>query len=186
MSMPQQAKASGTVEDYYGIPEGWPRTELIDGEFIMPPAPSLRHQRICRELKFLIHSYLKQNPIGEIFFAPCDVILSQFSVLQPDLVFLLKEHADILTAKAVEGAPDLVVEILSESTGHLDRGAKMQVYVAAGVREYWIIDPEQDTVEVFHPREHGTQPTRTLQLGDTLETPLLPDLKLPLKDFLAR
>ncbi len=172
-----------TYRDYLGFPEGGPfRYEVIDGELYMTPAPNIRHQRIILKLSQAIQSFLAYHPLGELFVSPCDVVLSPdpLQVVQPDLVYVSKERAGIVTALNIQGVPDLVVEILSEGTMLRDRREKFRLYERAGVPEYWIVDQEEDTVFVYRLREGRYPDPVVLQKTDSLTSPLLPGLSVHL------
>jgi Uma2 family endonuclease len=172
-----------TYDDYVHFPDDGLRHELIDGEHYVTPTPIRKHQAICANLLGMIWGYLRQHPVGRVFTAPFDVILSEFDVVEPDLLFLNNERlAAITTSPWVKGAPSLVVEIGSPSTRKRDATIKRRLYERVGVDEYWIVDPELDTVDVHRLIEGRYQRTMQLSLeaGDVLTTPLLPDLTLPL------
>ena len=138
-----------TYEDYRHTPEDQ-RFELLDGELIVVPVPNLGHQRIGTRLGALLHAFVQQGGLGEVFHAPCDVVLSKTDVVQPDLLFVSVERAHLLLGgDNVLGAPDLVVEILSPATAGRDRTLKRALYARRGVKEYWLVDPEARTVTVL-------------------------------------
>jgi len=138
-----------TYEDYQHTPDDQ-RYELLDGELIMAPAPNVGHQRIGTQLGWRLAQFVTERGLGEILFAPCDVVLSNTDVVQPDLLFVSHERAHLLLGGAnVLGAPDLVVEILSPSTAGRDRTLKRALYAKHGVREYWLVDPDARTVTVL-------------------------------------
>ena len=139
-----------TVENYKLLPETGPRYQLIQGDLYMAPAPNRFHQEISRNLQFELHSYLKRNPIGKLFNAPFGVYLDEINVFQPDIIIVLNERLGILTEEGAEGAPHLVIEILSPKTRRLDLVNKKQEYARAGVKELWIIDPEPRTIMIHH------------------------------------
>lgn len=131
-----------TVDDVRAMPELDERYELIDGEVFVPPAPVTAHQRLSMQLSWLIVDILR--PRGHhhfVFAAPYDVRLSPHRSVQPDIIYVDPARADIVTDDYIEGAPDLVMEILSPSTRSRDLALKRRVYAENGVREYWIIDP---------------------------------------------
>jgi len=175
-----------TYNDYLRFPDDGLRHEIIEGEHYVTPSPVTRHQRILLTLSYLLQRYLESHPIGEIFFAPFDVLLSQYNVFVPDLIYLSQERSHLLTAKNLQGAPDLAVEILSPGTRSRDLRLKRDVYQRTGVREYWIIDPVQNLVDVYRwqPAMAVEKPLR-LGAGEGLITPLLPDLIVPLGKLLA-
>lgn len=151
----------------------------------MTPAPSTKHQRISRNLVIALGTFVRQHRLGEVFDAPCDVVLSDEDVVQPDVLFVSAARAGIITEDNVKGTPDLVVEILSDATRKRDEVTKRKLYEHFGVQEYWIVDPELQSVKVFRLSDH--QYVRTAELSaeahDTLTTPLLPTFSLSLSDL---
>src|SRR2546428_4377823 len=109
-----------TAEDYRLMPETGPRYQLIDGELFMAPAPNRYHQDISRNIEFILMKYLESHAAGKLYYAPFDVYLTEHNVFQPDIVFVANDRLPILTDAGAEGAPNLVIEILSDSTAHLD------------------------------------------------------------------
>jgi Uma2 family endonuclease len=180
----KQANSKFTYSDYAQLPDDQ-RYELVEGDFLLAPAPNLRHQRILRELELAIGNYLRSHPVGEIFFSPCDVVLSEINVVQPDLIFVSSERKGILTEANIQGSPDLVVEILSPSTGHRDRGIKQNLYAKYGIREYWIIDPEYKNVEVLSWTETGYRIQAVVPKECMLKSSLFPDLSINLSEIFA-
>ena len=135
-----------TYDDYCRLPDDGRRYELLEGEMFVTPAPTTSHQRISRNLEFVLYSHVRENALGEVFDAPIDIILGRNVVVQPDLVFVARHRAEIITERGVEGPPDLVVEILSPSTQDRDRGPKQQIYARYGVQHYWLLDPKAKTL----------------------------------------
>jgi Uma2 family endonuclease len=123
------------------------RYELVDGELFVNPAPSLTHQRISKRLFRQLEDYFQARSLGEVFYAPIDVILTRHDVFEPDLIVV--GDASYLAERGVEGPPILAVEILSPSTRRLDRAVKFVRYAALGIRHYWIVDPDDQRVECF-------------------------------------
>ena len=172
-----------TYEEFMSLPEGDPyRYELIDGELCMTPSPIPRHQKISGKLFYLIYGFLQKNPFGEIFAAPVDVVFSQKppQVVVPDLVFVSKDRSSLVTGKNIQGVPDLLVEILSEGTSTRDRRQKFSLYERFGVPEYWIVDPEMETVQVFRLSGGKYPDPLEFRKDDTLTSPVLPGLSIPL------
>ena len=171
-----------TYEDYRTAPPDR-RYELLDGDLLMTPAPSLKHQRIQVRLGEPLARFVRENALGEIFFAPCDVVLSDTDVVQPDLLFVSNERAHLLSGgENVRGAPDLVVEILSPATAERDRGYKRALYAKHRVAEYWLVDPASETVWVHRLRNGELAVAHTFARGDTLRSPLLPGFALEVDD----
>ena len=172
-----------TYDDFVLFPDDGKRHELIDGEHYVTASPNTKHQQVSMELGFLIRSWLEDHPVGRLFAAPFDIVLSHFDVVEPDLIYLSHERAAvILTSAHLRGAPELVVEIGSPSTRQRDETIKRRLYEQKGSSEYWFVDPELDVVRVY--RREGERFARPVELsreaGDTLTTPLLAGLTLPL------
>jgi Uma2 family endonuclease len=170
-----------TYQDYLQLPDDR-RYEIIDGELFLTPAPGIPHQRISARLMYLLMRHIREHGLGEIFSAPCDLVLSQTDVVQPDLLFIAKERREIVGEKYVSAAPDLVVEILSESTAKRDRGIKAKLYECTGVKELWIVDPWEKTVEIFRRSEEAFVRHALFSGTDTLVTPIFPGLEIPLTE----
>ena len=139
-------KAKLTYDDYANLP-GDERYELIDGELILVASPSEIHQAILLNLVLLVQSV--HNRLGRLYLAPFDVVLTDTDVVQPDLLFVSNERLDIITTANVQGAPDLVVEILSPSTSRLDRTRKRELYERHEVKEMWLVEPEKHKIWVL-------------------------------------
>ena len=137
----ERSRIKFTYEDYKHTPED-KRYELLDGELIMVLAPRTAHQRTSRDILIPINTFVAENDLGEVFIAPCDVVLSDTDVVQPDLLFVSKERSHIITEDNIRGAPDLVIEILSPSTAQCDRTLKRTLYALHGVPEYWQADTD--------------------------------------------
>jgi Uma2 family endonuclease len=172
-----------TYADYEKIPADGFRHEIIGGDEFMTPAPNLDHQRVVVKLTAMLENHAAGKKLGRVFVAPTDVVLSKHDIVEPDVLFVSEGRRSILGDKAIEGAPDLVVEVLSPSTQVEDRGPKLALYERSGVAEYWIVDPSSKTVEI---REFGaTRRTRVYQEGQSFESALLPGLPIQLSDVFA-
>src|SRR5438552_18973974 len=108
-----------TYEDYCLLSTDGKRHEIIDGEHFVTPSPLTLHQRVVTRLTYFLMAYLQAHPLGEVFVSPYDIVFSRFDVVEPDLLYISKERSGIITRKNVQGAPDLVVEVLSESTADI-------------------------------------------------------------------
>lgn len=166
-----------THVDLLALPEDNLRREIIDGEMFVTPSPIANHQTILINILSAFLDYLKNHPVGKVFVAPLDVILSDYDVLQPDLFFVLNERAGIVK-DWVRGAPDLAVEILSPTTEARDRGIKLKAYARFGVKEYWIVGPAARTVEVLRLTPEGYELAKTFAFDDALTSRLFPGFKL--------
>ena len=177
-----------TYEDLQAFPEGdGKRYEIIDGDLLVTPAPLSKHQLVLGNLHGLLWAFLQASPEGRVLFAPADVVLSEINVVEPDLLFLSNARLDRVTRKNIKGAPDIVVEVLSESTRRADEVRKRKLYESADVLEYWIVDPELETVKVYRKAGDRFTPAAELscEAGDVLTTPLLPGFQAPLVKLFA-
>lgn len=144
-----------TYDDFVHFPDDGNRHELIDGAHYVTPSPDVRHQAIVVRLVVAIATYLQRHPVGRVFVAPLDVVLSTHDIVEPDVLFVAADQADIVAEKNVQGPPALVVEVLSLSTRKRDAQAKRRLFERTGVREYWLVDPELDTVQVLRMTPDG-------------------------------
>lgn len=176
-------KKKYTYEDYLKTPDD-ERYELIEGDLIMTPSPTTKHQRISRKLEFFIEKHVVENNLGEVFYAPYDVHLDNENVLQPDILFVSKERTAIINEKNIKGVPDLVIEILSESTAYRDVIQKKKLYARFGVKEYWIVACDDKLIEVYqlkHKDEYKLN--KTYYENDILESHVIRGLKIELKSI---
>ena len=177
MSVPESLRF--TYEDYLLLPEDR-RYEVIDGALYLTPAPTPYHQIVGRRIQRLIEDHVEREALGVVFDAPCDVVLSRFDVLQPDVFFVSADRRSVIGEKFISDAPDLVVEVLSPGTRKRDRIFKAKRYARFGVREMWIADPDKKTIEVFVNREERFRREAVYIEQDVLRSPLLPGLEVPL------
>ncbi len=172
-----------TYDDFLLFPDDGKRHELVDGEHYVTPSPNTRHQRISGRLYLMIGSWLETHPIGQLFYAPLDIVFTQFDVVEPDLLYMSDERASaILTDKHVTGAPEILIEIASRGTRKRDESIKKRLYERSGVEEYWVVDPEVDVVRVYTRAASGYGRARELsaESNDVLTTALLPGLEMRL------
>ncbi len=154
-----------TYEDYEKLPEGSPY-QLIGGELVMTPSPVPYHQKVSLRITFELFRFVKEQDLGEVLNAPVDVYLSETETYQPDIIFIARENQGIIGEKKIEGPPDLVIEILSPSTAYYDLKHKKKVYEQRGVREYWIVDPMEKSLEVYENTDRGfVLSERTVEKG---------------------
>ena len=177
--MTTKPKVKFTVADYLDTPEG-AAYQLLDGELIVAAAPSNKHQTILLTLAASLRSFIRSSDWGKVWIAPFDVVLSDHDVVQPDLLFVSHSRDAIITAANLQGAPDLAVEVLSPSTEGHDRGYKRELYARHGVREYWLVDPDLETIEVLTPGNGGFIRYALYNRRETLTSPLLPGLAVDL------
>jgi Uma2 family endonuclease len=179
-----------TYDDFVLFPDDGKRHEIIDGEHVVTPSPNVRHQVLVRRLSCDLENYFRAQPqAGQVFTAPLDVLLSPFDIVEPDLFVVTGEQAGILTEKNVQGPPALVIEVLSKSTRKRDSQTKRRLFERSGVREYWLVDPELDAVQVFRPTLEGRL-ARVVELtaedGDVLATPLLLGCQIDLRELFRK
>ncbi len=171
-----------TYEDYLLFPDDGRRHELIDGEHYVTPSPITKHQRISRNLLVSLGQHIQISQTGQIFSAPMDVVFSNLDVVQPDLLFIATEHESIITEKNIQAPPDLVVEILSDASRKTDEIIKRKLYEKYQVKEYWIIDPELETIKIFRLTNQAYVRTEELSTETQafLTSPFFPNWSLPL------
>lgn len=141
---------SYTYEDYAKLPEGSPY-QLIGGQLVLNPAPTTYHQEVSKKIGFLLYKYAEcNNCLGVIYIAPVDVYLEESETYQPDIIFITNERRHIIGKAKINGAPDLIIEILFPSTAYYDLCHKKSTFEKHGVKEYWIIDPMEKSVEIYN------------------------------------
>ena len=158
------------------LPRDCDQLELIDGEVYVNPAPRLSHNDIVRELVHRVDGWVRRNRLGHCYFAPTDVWLSPSDLVQPDFLFVPADRAAAMSDLRVDALPDLVVEVLSPSTRERDLGAKRDLYERAGVREYWIVDPEASAVTLL--ALEGRRYVEVPPVKGRLDSRVLPGLRL--------
>jgi Uma2 family endonuclease len=168
-----------TYQDLVNWEDDKKQHELIEGDHIVTPSPALNHQKISVRLAHYLFLYVEENDLGEILTAPTDIVLSDIDVLVPDLLFVSNNRKEILQEKYIEGAPDLIIEILSPSSVHYDRMTKFKQYSKYGVLEYWIVDPEKQQVDVFDLKQQEL--IASFSKKDVLNTPMFGDIDLVLE-----
>jgi len=175
-----------TYEDLRTMPQNGNRYELIGGEVYVTPSPNTKHQRVAGNLYFEIRQFVKGRGLGEVFFAPFDVVFGDQDVVQPDLLFISRARSAIVTPSFIHGAPDLVIEVLSPTTAGYDVEIKRQLYASSGVSEIWFADPRSDSIEVLRLEEDGSYGVAGRFAGDqVLVSQTLPGLELPLSRIFA-
>ena len=167
-----------TYKEYEALPADGRRYEIHEGELSVVPAPSPDHQIISRNLFVALHAHVKAKGIGEVLYAPLDVILSDTSIVQPDIVYLDPARLGSLSRRGVEGPPTLVVEILSPTTTLIDRSTKHQLYARYGVPFFWLVDPEGRTVNAFVLGPQGYSLAVRAFGNDPVNPPPFPDINL--------
>ena len=180
-----QGKIILTYEDYCLLPNDRNRYEILDGELSPTPAPATIHQVILGNLYGILFNYLRGNQIGKLFLAPTDVIFAPTTVVQPDLIFIGNDRRGIITERAIEGTPTLVVEILSPTTHHTDRVTKAQLYAKYGVPHYWLIDPDQQVLEGYGLSGAQYNLITKAQDAEMFTSSVFPGLSIQISDLWA-
>ena len=176
------ARIKFTYEDYCNAPED-KRYELHDGDLVVVPSPKEQHQDSVGSLYYFLRAFVLGRELGRVYIAPFDIVFSNHDVVQPDVIFVSNDRLDIITPDNIQGAPDLVIEVLSPSTAHRDRTFKRALYARHGVTEFWLVDTETYTIEVLQLDEEGYRTVGTYGAGQTLTSPTLTGFTLNIDDL---
>jgi Uma2 family endonuclease len=171
-----------TYADYAEIPNDGKRYELWEGEIQMTPAPATRHQDAVGNLYALLRAHVRQHQLGRVFVAPVDVLLSDVSVVQPDVLFVARAHEAIILEPYVQGSPDLVVEVISPWNRRADLDVKRQLYGRYGVPNYWLLDPDAQEAHALVLEHEAYREVVSASGSDTFSAPPFPDLIIPLAE----
>lgn len=182
-ALPAAGEIVLTYEDYLRLPDDGRRYEILEGVLHVTPSPTTIHQRILRKLLSVLDVFVSENNRGEVFVAPLDIVFSNVSVVQPDLIYVSEARRDIITDKNIAGAPDLVVEIASPSTAGVDKVTKAQVYARYGVPYFWVVDPQQKTLEEYRLERGIYMLMRCWEEHGVFTPELFPGLKVNLKEI---
>jgi Uma2 family endonuclease len=189
MPVMSQPRKKLTYADFLLFPDDGKRHELIDGVHYVTPSPNLGHQELLGRLHLAIGNFLStRRHLGRVFLSPLDVVMSDYDIVEPDLLFVGGDQQSILTKANVQGAPALVVEILSPGTRRRDEGIKKRLFDQKGVREYWLVDPKNACVSICRRASDGSFPlasTLSAAADEQLDTPLLPGFALSVSELFA-
>jgi Uma2 family endonuclease len=172
-----------TYDDYLALPDDGKRYEIIGGELSLTPAPSTRHQKIQIRLGALLLTHVDKYSLGSVFTSPTDLALSLVDIVQPDILYVAQGQSHIIAERNIVGIPNLIIEIVSPSSSKRDREEKLDLYQHYGLLEYWIVDPEIQTVEVFLYSESRLQRVETLKVGGQLHANQIPGLVLEIAEI---
>ena len=179
-----QAPTKLTYHDFLLLPDDGKRYEILDGDLCVTPSPVTRHQLIVGRFHHHLMAYLEAHPVGTVFTAPYDVVLSDTDIVEPDLLLVLHTGRAVITERNVQGPPDIILEVLSPGTAARDRGLKRKRYERFGVREYWLIDPDDNILEMLAMQdERYVQVCRVAHPAECVSA-LLPGLVLDLGSLL--
>ena len=174
-----------TYEDYCLLPNDRNRYEILEGELSVTPAPATKHQIALGNLYQILSNHVVGHRMGRLLLAPTDLILASTTVVQPDLIFIGNDRRGIITERAIEGTPTIVVEILSPTTHHTDRVTKAQLYAKYGVPHYWLIDPDQQVLEAYGLSGEQYNLVTKAQDADMFTSAVFPGLSIQISDLWA-
>jgi len=185
--MATQLKRSGlTYQDYLDLPDDGQRYEIIEGELYVSPAPNIKHQRVSARLTYVLTAHSVRDRLGEVFTAPIDVKFADPSTVQPDILYISRERQGIITEQNIQGAPDLVIEIISPSSTRMDQEIKRDLYAKYGVRYYWLAHPQDQWLRAYELGADGQYELIAEGQGDMVfSAPPFADLTIPLADLWA-
>ena len=163
-----------SADDLAQMPDNGKRYEVLEGDLVVIPSPKPQHQRIVLHCANFFQT-LEQQGLGQVFVAPLDVVLDYHNVAEPDILFVCQDRLNIVTEANIQGAPDLIVEVLSPGTRERDCTVKARLYARFGVREYWIVEPDNQTLTIYRLTDTGYQPFGPYSVEDTVVSPLFPD-----------
>jgi Uma2 family endonuclease len=167
-----------TWDDLKDLPEDAGRTEIVDGDLVVSPTPSDRHQEISTALAAKIYSFVKRRKLGKFYGAPVHVVLAEHVNFEPDLCFLATANLHRVQSPVIAGPPDLIIEIVSESNRTHDTVVKFQNYERHGVSEYWLVDPRDGRISVWSLQQGCYASLGAFAAGEKLETRVLRGLDL--------
>lgn len=174
----QITKKSYTYQDYLDLPEDGNRYEIINGELIMVAAPITFHQVVSGNIEYELRTFVKNQKCGFVFDAPIDVKFSESNIVQPDILYVSNKNQAILTENNISGAPDLIIEILSQSTAYYDLVEKKQLYERFEVSEYWIVDPKKQWIENYILQNGKYGKYQRLEKAGKINSKILPGWEL--------
>lgn len=175
-----------TWEDIRDFPETAGRTELVAGELIVSPIPATRHQEVCTKLGIELGLFVRDRDLGTFFSSPTHVILDKHVHYEPDLSFVAKERGLIIAENYIEGPPDLIIEVISESNRTYDTVVKYESYERYDVSEYWLVDPREQHIRVYSLQSSGFVPLGIFSAGDRVESKVFAELHLDPADALVK
>ena len=174
-----------TEADYFALPDTNRLVELSEGRLVMPPHPTYGHQEALKRLFLRLNAFVEEKELGVVEVAPLPVRLWPGKIREPDIFFLAKEHADRV-GEQVFGVPDLIIEVTSPRTREVDRGEKYFEYARAGVREYWLVDPDKRTIEVYVLRGGVYEPLGKFSPGEGARSELLSGFEVNVDEVFRR
>jgi Uma2 family endonuclease len=167
-----------TYEDFCALPDDGRRYEILDGDLYMSPSPATLHQRVVGNLYAILREHVRRHGLGEVFIAPYDVVLGTHDIVEPDVIFVSRARAAIVTEKNIQGPPDLLIEVVSPSTAERDTRDKRNLYARCGVDHYWLVDPESRSVLELKRLEAAYATVSRTEAGQVFRPGLFPGLEV--------
>lgn len=185
--MAPQTTTRLTYEDYVRLPDDGNRYEIIDGELYVNPSPVPRHQDIVLNLAIALRLYFHAHGGGRVYISPLDVVLAEDGIVEPDIIVIKTDRVSIVGETNVQGAPNLVVEVLSDRTRRVDELKKRKLYERSGVDEYWIVDPGIELVKIYRRSNAIFELAAEIDTdaGGAITSPLLPGFSLDVREAFA-
>jgi Uma2 family endonuclease len=183
--VPGPKQGCWTYEDYAALPDDGTRYEVIDGILYRMPGPNTPHQGSSTQFTTRLTIHVEYAGLGRVFAAPLDVLLPNARPAQPDIIVVLNHKLDLISYRGIEGPPDLVIEIASPGTRTHDRHRKLAIYAAAGIPEYWLAEPSDQTIEVLALEEGGYRSLGVFTGQSLLPSRVLPGLPVRVEQFFA-
>ena len=174
-----------TYQDYLNLPDDGKRCEVINGELVMTPAPNIIHQTVLVNLINELKNFLNKEKSGKMLCAPTDVKLSDSNVVQPDIIFISQDNSYIIRENNVDGAPDLIIEILSPGTAYYDLIEKKEIYESFEVKEYWIVDPKKRRVEIYKNVNQQFELIQKLELEGIVKSLVIKGFEVSLQNIFS-
>jgi Uma2 family endonuclease len=184
MALPSRVEGKHyTYKDYLELPHDGKRYEIIDGELYLAPSPTTKHQRSTLRLSMSLDSHVRPRRLGEVFIAPYDVILASDAIVQPDVVYVSRARRSIITEPNVQGAPDLVVEVILPSSTRRDQEIKRDLYAKYKVPHYWLVHPVEEWIRAYELGEDGSyEPVAGAHKDEAFSAPPFPDMTVQISE----
>ena len=174
-----------TYSDYVQLtPPDSGQYQLIQGELVTMTSPNTRHQSIILNISYHLQSFLHKNGLGKLFLSPMDVVMGEGEVYQPDILFILESNQKIIEDTKINGIPDMIVEVLSPSNAYYDLVVKKKIYEQCGVKEYWIVDPLQNTLDLYVLHNNKFEHKIQIEKKGKIPSEIFPGLDLDLETIL--
>lgn len=182
-TIPQKINVEFTYNDIVEFGNEGDHWEIFDGELVVSPPPNVKHQVVSGNLHQILRSFFHQKRLGKLLAAPIGVYFDVKTFFEPDLVYVSNENKNRIKENYIEGAPDLVVEIISPSSVKRDRGYKFRRYALEGVQEYWIVDPINEVVEIFELTAEGFQLMERFSNNQQVRSKMLQDFQFKVSEI---